>query len=294
MKDELLLVDEPVPVSRPPVPDLDELKGLDCTDLDLLRPTLAALIEGRADRFDPVRFRFIEALEKKALKQRPSVARIVEKKAQQALCDYLGAYLSARKRAASLVTRMAYGTSEAADEIGRLFDAGDFKGVERLAARIDGAEGRKPDALAALTREMRQRGESDGFVPKPSFEDELRRQELEITQSATGVATGNTGGVGTQQGQGGSGESSAMGYLRESLVRRNSERRVARAIQDGPENPGPLNSQALIIRSLSMMRGLSPSYSNRFVSYMETLLWLEQAGRAAAPAKSRGAGRRRT
>ena len=283
---------ERTPLSPPPAPDFNVLKELHCMNPDVLRPTLAALTEGHADCFDPVRFRFIEALAQKALNQRPPVARAVEKKALQALSDYLGVYFPARERAASLMARVASETLGAEDEIGRLFNAGNFEGVERLAARLCGHENKKQGALAALTREMLQRRESGEFAPTPSFEDELRQQELDVMQSTGGVTTGNADRAGT--GQDGSDELSAMRYFRESLIQRNSERRVARAIQDGPENPGPLNSQALIIRSLSMMQDLSPGYAHRFVSYMDTLLWLEQVDRTAALAKSKGAGRRKS
>jgi hypothetical protein len=45
----------------------------------------------------------------------------------------------------------------------------------------------------------------------------------------------------------------------------------------GPENAGPLNSHMLVLRSLSLMRDLSPDYMRRFLSHVDSLLWLEQA-----------------
>ena len=56
-----------------------------------------------------------------------------------------------------------------------------------------------------------------------------------------------------------------------------------------PQNPGPLNPQMLAIKSLSTMRELSPDYLNRFVSYVDTLLWLERS--EAQPDKSVSKGR---
>jgi hypothetical protein len=35
----------------------------------------------------------------------------------------------------------------------------------------------------------------------------------------------------------------------------------------------------LAIRSLSTMQDISPAYLNRFISYVDTLFWLEQADR---------------
>jgi hypothetical protein len=65
--------------------------------------------------------------------------------------------------------------------------------------------------------------------------------------------------------------------FRESWARRHSDKLVSDAVRDLPENPGPLNSQLLVTRSLIIMRSLSPNYLMRFISYVDTLLWLEDA-----------------
>ncbi len=56
-----------------------------------------------------------------------------------------------------------------------------------------------------------------------------------------------------------------------------AEQQVVKALHQGPENAGPLNSHKLMLRSLSLMRELSPDYLRRFMSQMDSLLWLEQA-----------------
>ena len=73
-------------------------------------------------------------------------------------------------------------------------------------------------------------------------------------------------------------ELQSMKEFRESMKHFNIDAIIARAINDGPESPGPLNPQMLAIKSLTHMRDLSPSYLRRFASYTETLLWLEKAG----------------
>ena len=80
-------------------------------------------------------------------------------------------------------------------------------------------------------------------------------------------------------------ELNSVRLFRESLVKLNSDKLVTRVISEGPESPGPLNPQGLVIKSLATMRELSPDYLNRFVSYIDTLLWLEQAGATPKPAK---------
>lgn len=63
-----------------------------------------------------------------------------------------------------------------------------------------------------------------------------------------------------------------------------AERQVAQAFTRGPENAGPLNAHRLMLRSLALMRSLSPDYLRHFLSQMDSLLWLEQA--AAKPARA--------
>jgi hypothetical protein len=59
-----------------------------------------------------------------------------------------------------------------------------------------------------------------------------------------------------------------------------------------PANAGPLNSHALVLQTLSLMRDLSPDYLRRFVAGVEALQWLERASeqlpREAAKAARRG------
>lgn len=75
-----------------------------------------------------------------------------------------------------------------------------------------------------------------------------------------------------------------------------AEQQVVQALHRGPENAGPLNSHKLVLRTLSLMRSLSPDYLRRFMSQMDALLWLDQAGTRApaqaarTPRKGRGKG----
>ena len=55
-----------------------------------------------------------------------------------------------------------------------------------------------------------------------------------------------------------------------------ADQQVAQAIDRGPDNAGPLNSHRLMLRSLALMRSLSPDYLGHFLAQMDTLLWLDQ------------------
>jgi len=65
--------------------------------------------------------------------------------------------------------------------------------------------------------------------------------------------------------------------FRETWERLGAEEAVVKATHRAPENAGPLNSHMLVLRTLALMRELSPHYLRRFLSHTETLLWLEQA-----------------
>jgi hypothetical protein len=69
-----------------------------------------------------------------------------------------------------------------------------------------------------------------------------------------------------------------------------AEQQIVKALDRGAENAGPLNSHKLMLRSLALMRSLSPDYLRRFLSQMDSLLWLEAVNTrpARAPATRQG------
>ncbi len=127
---------------------------------------------------------------------------------------------------------------------------------------------------------MLQSNNSEIAVSQLTFEDELKQQENEIMHSMSEVSSSTA-----TQNQGGHNDLSIMRQFRQSQVKHLSGQQLTRTIEEGPEDAGPLNSQALIIRSLTTMQELSPSYINRFVSYIDTLLWLEQADKEGTSRK---------
>jgi hypothetical protein len=64
-------------------------------------------------------------------------------------------------------------------------------------------------------------------------------------------------------------------FFRESWSHLSTARQVAKALDLAPKNAGPINSHGLVLRSLALMREVSPSYLNRFVAYADTLIALE-------------------
>ena len=64
---------------------------------------------------------------------------------------------------------------------------------------------------------------------------------------------------------------------RDTWSRLGVERRLHQSLAQVPGNAGPLNSQALAARALRLMRELAPGYLDHFMSYVDALLWLDDA-----------------
>jgi len=97
---------------------------------------------------------------------------------------------------------------------------------------------------------------------------ERRAAAPELTPHAPPAAPGRTTPT----------EPQAVEFFRRTWARLSAEQRLAQSRQALPENAGPLHSHHLVHRSLTLMRDLSPEYFDRFVSHIDALLWLEQAG----------------
>ncbi len=73
--------------------------------------------------------------------------------------------------------------------------------------------------------------------------------------------------------------------FRQQLGKISVQKQVTQAIAQAPQNAGPINSHMLVLRSLGLMRDLSPDYLNRFMSYVDTLLILEDSGQRKADSR---------
>lgn len=74
-------------------------------------------------------------------------------------------------------------------------------------------------------------------------------------------------------------------YFRETWARVSVEQHFRLSLERVPENAGPLNTDHLVHRSLSLMRETSPEYLRHFLSYVEAMSWMDQLGAAAAAEK---------
>ena len=205
---------------------------------------IAALRMTGADRLDPVRFRFIEAMARRSRGQRGEVERILDGKLREALAAYRRRFECTQDDARETIARVGEHDPDAADDLQRLFVAGDFGGVRRYVVKLEKSDPQV--SLADLARRIAQHSpeESDRGLA----EDIGSRPELKTLR-----------------------------YFRNTWSTLSADRHVTQAIEQGPENAGPINSHRLVLRSLALMRDISPDYLSRFVSYVDTLLWLDQA-----------------
>lgn len=253
--------------------------------------TLAAWRRAGLHRFDSVRFRFIEALARRAAERLASqpAGQAVDKRAErtvdQTAEQTAGARLAQQVQQVlqvKLATLMAaYGQAQAqaqvdaqervehalarfpaaADALRHSLAGGDFKAVHRLIAALE--DPAPVGLLADLVHHV------DGQFSQPA----AGRQ---VDPSRTpGVVTG-----------GPPVDLKAVQAFRSTWARLSVDQQLTRSLARIPEQAGPLNSQRLVLRSLQLMRDVSPAYLGRFMSYVDALLWLDEAGAPAAPAPS--------
>lgn len=85
------------------------------------------------------------------------------------------------------------------------------------------------------------------------------------------------------------GTQETLAQFRQLWGQLSTERQIRQSVASVPEGAGPLNSQRLVLRALQTMQGLSPEYLNRYMAYLDTLLWLDEAGAALMPPPPRPA-----
>jgi len=226
------------------------------TNLALLEK-IAALRAAGDDSFDPVRFRYIEALAIRAQQASEPLNEQLTAKSHRALSNYRNARAAAQELSA----------------------ASDSAQVQPSA----GCQSATVKALAEL-RQVLDLTQPQSVAGALSLEQEMQAQESTLLQSEMYAASPKPSPSQSAESETSAGplkSLKASQTMRVHQQRRAVEKRVELAIAEGPESPGPLNPQMLAIKALTMMRELSPQYLNRYVSYLDTLFWVEQLDTAA-------------
>lgn len=208
-----------------------------------------------AQRLDPVRFHYMEVLSRRMLAHPAEVRRILEGKLKAALSAYGERWRLTRQAATDQVVSLTSQRPELARQLRQLLAAGDYIGVRRLGAQA--ALSRSHSPLVQLNQHIRAAARADV--------DE---------RSVGGVSV-----IGD--------EMKSLRRFRETWARISAEDEVDQALGRGPENAGPLNAHMLVLRSLGLMRDLSPDYLRRFMSYLDSMLWLDQVNQKSTPVAAR-------
>lgn len=223
---------------------------------------LAALAARGAERSDPVRFHFLEALARRVQAHQGEARRLLETRLAQAIDDYAGRFAQARDAARAALADAAARHPDAADDLQQLFDAGDFAALRRRIAAL--AQPAAPTPLAALSASAARPAQPAACVPAAPAEQPAERS------APPAVAAG---------------ELKSLHYFRDTWAQLSVDRQLAEALTQAPENAGPLNSHRLVLRALEDMREVSPDYLKRFLAHADALLWLDQATGVGAPAE---------
>ncbi len=218
-------------------------------------PALEALRLQGAALHDPVGLHYLEQLAGRALTQPAAVQRILLARLQPAMAALQASLQQAREQAGQTLAGVAADPPATRAALQALFDACDYKGLQRLAALPPA--GAATTALGALARSAG--AATAGPAPAAFNADHATRVELKSVRK-----------------------------FRNTWSKLSADQQLARALDQAPKNAGPINSHAVVLRSLAMMRDISPDYLNRFISYVDTLLCLDQD--APTPAKAAAEG----
>lgn len=214
---------------------------------------IAALRAAGAHRFERLRWHYIEALAKRAAAHRGSARRMLDARLAQALATLKERFDLAQCDARETVADGAARYPHAADELRQRFADGDFKGVRQLMSALQSGE--QCAALNALVRRLEHH--APDHADARAAEHAGARPELKTIRN-----------------------------FRNTWSKLSADKQVAQALEQAPRNAGPINSHMLVLRSLALMRDISPDYLNRFMSYADTLLCLDQ-GEKEKPAPPR-------
>lgn len=245
-----------------------------------LAEQFAALIHDDAQLFDPIRFDYLQAMQQRAMHKTGALQQRLMDKIDKGLEEYRNALANQRQQADAAMQPL---TDTQRQSLAHLYQHHAYQTLIEAAhtyqaqpaatahEKTDNEDSSDSSAtLDDLIVLINQQSQSRLDQQPQTLADQLRAQEqqalhLDDTPAPSSSATPTN--------------LTAVELLRDSLEKQQSQWLVNQSIQQGPENPGPLNPHQLAIRSLTSMRDLSPAYLTRFVAMMDSLFWLEKVDR---------------
>ncbi len=164
------------------------------------------------------------------------------------------------------------------------------------ALRAQGAAAREPLALARLEATVRRGQAQDAAVQcwlAPRVDAAVAALQARLAAEACTPMTAPAAPAAPRVGLAAlagapAAELRTVQRLRPTLARLRVQRQLARAQARQPDNPGPLNSEHLLVRALQQMQALAPAYLGPFITQVEALLWLDTARGAGRADAARG------
>jgi AcrR family transcriptional regulator len=240
--------------------DVDDAPLKSPPDFDAL---IASLRLAGAEKFDPVGLHFIDALARRASSHEGSVRHLLDSRLERALAAFKERFDCARSATREAIAESVKDYPQASNDLQRLFAAGDFQGVRQHTANLRDSD---PCAsLGALVRRLEQQSHDDSIEPSDAK-----------GSAASGAAGGTMSGITRAVIAGQHPELKTIRNFRNTWSKLSVEKQVTQALEQAPANAGPINSHMLVLRSLALMRDISPDYLNRFMTYADTLLCLDQ------------------
>lgn len=226
--------------------------------------TLDAWRERGADRLDPVRFRFIDALRRRAAAHGGDARRLLDAR----LAALIDAYAADLRRAES--------NGDACECAGAPAPApapapasSSSSSSSTSPAPTPAAPSTTTTSPAASSPDEPARGPLAALLDYIGSRERPTASAPDETRAAPASSTAS-GRVALRA------EPELLDYFRETWSKLSADSQLRASLEQVPKNAGPLNSSSLVHRSLSLMRELSPEYLRQFLSYVDALSWLQQ------------------
>lgn len=267
---------------------------------DDLHARLAALREDGAWRFQPARWRALETLARRLEGQPEGVRRRLQERLAQGLQAHAEGLARAREDAAELARRITADHPAQVRAARSLQEAGDLAGLRRLALRSQAQVACLP--LVQLNEHLRAAHPGAAAAPDYSLQavdGDAPAQAKDTAQTGARPVRRPPSSAGKTAAQRspmpvlGADELASARRFRRAWAATRAQDQVDSAVARRPAQAGPLNSHALVLESLALMRELSPDYLRHFMAQVETLLWLDRA-RTAYPAAAVRSGKARS
>lgn len=212
-------------------------------DTSEISQKIASLRQRGADRFDPVRFHHLEVLARRASALQGQVKHLLDGKLTQALGTLKTRFEQAHTDTQLAVDQIAPQYPQAAADLLQQLQRGDIAAVKQGLSKLNSHVHGTP--LGELARHLAQ------------------HRPPEAEARLNGIAGIRPALKNTQ-------------FFRNTWAKLSVDKRVTQAIGQAPKNAGPINSHLLVLRSLALMRDISPDYLNRLTAYVDTLLCLDE------------------